>query len=287
MTAQLPPQAVQLFLNEDESYSVTVVDTPGFDDTYRSDAEILAEITEYMAAQYAAKIPLKGIIYLHQIHENKMKGSGRRVVEMFRALCGDEALKKVVLVTTRWDCVSAAEKGNALRREQELIDTWWRPMLDLGSTHTQFHGSRLEAEAMVLEIIRDPDRVVLDIQRELVDAEKEIAETKAGLPLDRLLAADISRYIEQLREIDAKLADAERRGNSNDVKRLKEERKEIEGVVRKLESSQKRIRVRVGRHIKERISAARWDSKEILATSISIFTAIVGVTLTVVKFAVL
>jgi predicted GTPase len=81
-----PPQAVQLFLDEDEKFSVTIVDTPGFDDTYRSDAEVLEEITEFLALQYALKIPLKGIIYLHHIHENKMKGSARQYLEVFRSL---------------------------------------------------------------------------------------------------------------------------------------------------------------------------------------------------------
>ena len=275
---------MQLYLNEEESYSITVVDTPGFDDTYRSDAEVLAEITEYMAAQYAANIPLRGIIYLHQIHENRMRGSGRKVVDMFRALCGDDALKKVFLVTTRWDCVSDEQRGAARRREQELIDKWWRPMLELGSTVTQFHGSFVEAEAMILEIIRDRDSVVLDVQRELVDAEKEIAETKAGLPLDRQLAADINRYTRELQDIDAKIAAAKARGNSKDVDRLKSERKDVEKLVKNLVASQERIRVRVGRQIKQRIAEGGWNSKEILATGLSIFTAVVSVTLTVVKF---
>src|SRR3569833_1312946 len=100
--ARSPPQAVQLYLDKEEKFSVTVVDTPGFDDTWRTDAEVVAEITEYMAAQYALKIPLRGIIYLHQIHENRMKGSGRRYVVLFCVLCGVVVFFLVSLVFSCW-----------------------------------------------------------------------------------------------------------------------------------------------------------------------------------------
>ncbi len=144
-----------------------------------------AEITEFLAAQYTLNIPLKGIIFLHQIHENKMKGSARRYLDMFQSLCGDEALKNVIMATTRWDLIEPDRRGEALRREQELIDTWWSPMLQKGSHVTQFHGSRAEAEAMVLDLVRNRPNIVLDIQRELIDGRMEVADTKAGRPLSR------------------------------------------------------------------------------------------------------
>ena len=64
-------QAVQIFLDKDDMRSITVVDTPGFDDTERPHAEILAEITDYLAAQHLSGLPLRGILYLHKITENR------------------------------------------------------------------------------------------------------------------------------------------------------------------------------------------------------------------------
>lgn len=93
---------------------MTVVDTLGFDDTYRSDAEVLQEMTGFLATQYALKMPLKGVIYLHQIHKSEIKGSARQYLEIFQSLCGGQAL--------RWDRIAPGELGEALRREQELID---------------------------------------------------------------------------------------------------------------------------------------------------------------------
>jgi len=47
--------------------NVWLIDTPGFDDTERTDADILHEIGEYLVQASADKIFLTGIIYLHWI----------------------------------------------------------------------------------------------------------------------------------------------------------------------------------------------------------------------------
>jgi len=41
------------------------VDTPGFDDTYRSDTEVLREIASWLTDSYAKNVKLNGIIYIH------------------------------------------------------------------------------------------------------------------------------------------------------------------------------------------------------------------------------
>lgn len=40
---------------------------------------------------------------------------------MFNKLCGDDALKKVILMMTMWDKVALAEGE---QREKQLVDTW-------------------------------------------------------------------------------------------------------------------------------------------------------------------
>lgn len=264
--------------------SVTVVDTPGFDDTHRSDAEVLREITEFLAAQYMLKIPLKGIIYLHQIHENKMKGSARHYLEIFRSLCGEHALANVMLVTTRWDRIEAHERGNALRLEQELIDKWWSPLQKRGSQVTQFHGSRGEAEAMILELVRDRPSVVLDIQRELVDGNKEVGETMAGQRLEQQMQREIAIHEQSLAKIDAELSEARSQDKTEAVAPLKERRRKVEKDIRKLRKNQGGMKTKIGANVKEKVAAVHSRRREILTSGISIFAAVLSLTLTIVKF---
>lgn len=295
-----------MFLDEEEQFSVTVVDTPGFDDTWRSDAEILAEITEYLATQYALKIPLKGIIYLHPIYENRMKGSARKYFEMFRLLCGDQALKNVMLVTTRWDTVGRApdQIGEALRREQDLLDNWWKPMLRQGANAAQFKGTRGSAEAMVLELVRDRDEVVLDVQRELVDGHKEVGETTVGMPFMNQLDNDIVKGKKALAKLDADLAAAKEmesdmrsqgwRGDAmkdvtDRIRLLKDKRRDAEKDLKQLEATQKKIQVKVGDkaklQVKEKIAAL--GNFDPVARAATVFAAVLNITLTVVQFVVM
>lgn len=80
--------------------TVYLIDTPGFDDTNRSDTQVLTEIATWLGDSYRSKVLLHGIIYLHRITDVRMSGSARRNLLMFKHLCGDEYLKKVILVTT-------------------------------------------------------------------------------------------------------------------------------------------------------------------------------------------
>ncbi|KAH8202587.1 hypothetical protein TruAng_003298 [Truncatella angustata] len=263
-SVQSGPQAVQVYLDEEDQNSVTVVDTPGFNDSHRPDSEVLAEVTEYLAAQ--------------------MKGSARKYLEVFRSLCGDEALSNVMLVTTFWNKVRDDELGDYLRREQELIDDYWEPLQRKGSVIAQFDGSKEAAESLILQLAQHRRPVILDIQRELVDDDKIISETKAGLGISERLDADIREYQEHLEKIVVKLAAA---GDENDavrIKQLETEKKDVEGLIKDLEKSRKRMGSRVGMEMKYRLD--REKRKEILVTSVSVFASVLSITLTIVKFVV-
>jgi hypothetical protein len=62
----------------------------------------------------------KGIIYLHRISDVRMQASAKKNLFMFKKLCGDDALKNVILATTMWDRMTEAD-GTA--RELELTST--------------------------------------------------------------------------------------------------------------------------------------------------------------------
>jgi hypothetical protein len=52
-----------------------LIDTPGFDDTNRSDAEILQTIALFLSGSEQAGLPLTGIIFLQSVYGIRMQGS--------------------------------------------------------------------------------------------------------------------------------------------------------------------------------------------------------------------
>jgi hypothetical protein len=55
------------------------VDTPGFDDSTKTDTQILMDVTDWLNRAYLADILLSGIIYLHRIIDAKMGGQASKV----------------------------------------------------------------------------------------------------------------------------------------------------------------------------------------------------------------
>lgn len=265
------PQAVKLFLDGDHTESVTVVDTPGFDDTFRSDEKVLEAIAEFLATQYILGVPLKGIIYMHSITEVRMKGSSLKFLNMFQSLCGDEAMKKVSLVTTHWDAIKPEDMRNALLREQELINRWWAPMLEKGSVPTRYHGSYESAEAILLELTQDEESIVLDVQRELVDYNKKLGETRAGLPFKQTVDEEIAKFMSSAAKSD---------DQDNDT---------VQGTPQddKLEERQERLKANIGERVKMRIARIREELKNSpgVVTEVKIFVKVLNLALTIASLA--
>ena len=116
---------------------------------------------------------------------------------MFKKLCGDNALKNVVIVTNMWGEVNA-RVGN--EREAELIgdDTLLRPVLQKGARMARHDNTVASAERAV-RLILERHPLPLRIQEELVKEHKDISETGAGEELNRELNAQIRRHKEDIR----------------------------------------------------------------------------------------
>ena len=100
------------------------MDTPGFDDTYLSDSDVLHMIGYWMKDAYDEKITLTGILYLHRISEIRMGGTQMKNIRLLSNLCGTKSLSNVLLTTTRWDLVDIK---TGLHREAQLVieeDSW-------------------------------------------------------------------------------------------------------------------------------------------------------------------
>ncbi|CAI7632783.1 unnamed protein product [Penicillium palitans] len=130
----------------DDQNTVTLVDTPGFNDTNRLDLDILKCITTYLTDLQEADIQLAGIIYMQRITDRRMTGASFLNLQMFQAFCGDKYFPQVVLVTTMWNTIwdNNAAQQELRSRERELATTpeFWGNMISHGAKVKQFHGNR-------------------------------------------------------------------------------------------------------------------------------------------------
>ncbi|KAG6833285.1 hypothetical protein H0H87_009460, partial [Tephrocybe sp. NHM501043] len=158
---------------------VVVIDTPGFDHTTVDDREILRRIAVWLARSYDANMKLAGIIYLHEISQGNMSPV-RRNLDTFSKLCGPSAIKNVVLATTKWGDIPQPLGDE---REKLLRDHHWKDMLDHGSVMFRHEGTQTSAQIIVDQILAQEPLDAVQIQKELIDLNKVLAETEAGLSL--------------------------------------------------------------------------------------------------------
>ncbi|KAF9004220.1 kinase-like domain-containing protein [Cyathus striatus] len=156
---------------------VIMVDTPGFDDSERTDYEVLKDIVNWLADTYRQDIVLTGILQLHSIAEVRMRGTPRKNLDVFRRLCGEDALKNVILTTTYWDKVPL---NIAEMRESQLKSVFWGQMIEHGCRINRFYPPTMEtAWSLVSSFDNNARRPALTVQTEIVIQKKKLHQTSA------------------------------------------------------------------------------------------------------------
>ncbi|KAI6044745.1 hypothetical protein EDC04DRAFT_2889425 [Pisolithus marmoratus] len=212
---------------------VTLIDTPGFDDTNRSDTEILRSIAAYLSNTYEQGAKLAGIIYMHRISDIRMGGTSSRNFRIFRELCGESTLRNVLIVTTMWSEVSP-ELGEERERELASNDKFFKPVLEKGARMLRHNNTRESAHA-ILRYLVNAQAHTLQIQHELVNEQRDLAHTSAGAELGRLLKDQADRHEEQLKEVRREMEEAMREKDE-------QSRKELQQVIDEKLSEIERIR---------------------------------------------
>ena len=212
------------------SRRVILIDTPGFDDTNRSDTDILQEISYVLSKTYQSGLKLAGIIYLHRITDVRMSGSSLKNLNMFQKLCGENFYDHVVLATTMWGKlggdVHSVEEG--LRREKELIDNkkWWGLMHRRGSQVFRCDDSEESSMKILSYIVELGSTAVLDIQREMVDEKKTLANTSAGQEVQKELQQQQRKHEKEKAELHRAREQALQEKDQELAQELMEERRE-------------------------------------------------------------
>ena len=167
---------------------------------------------------------LSGLIYIHRISDNRFGGIAGRNFDMFRKLCGDTALKNVVLVTNMWGEVSR-DIGEA--REGELSSEFFKSALHKGAKMVRHHNT-IESAHKIIRMIAENPPVVLRIQRELVDERRDIVNTAAGQAINRELNDQIQRNQAELKEVQEEMAQALRERDEETARELEEEKRRLQ-----------------------------------------------------------
>ncbi|KDR82126.1 hypothetical protein GALMADRAFT_90708 [Galerina marginata CBS 339.88] len=178
---------------------IVLLDTPGFDDTTRTDIQILEMISEWLVNAYKEKVTLAGIVYLHRITDNRMSGAPHRNLRLFGKLCGEKAAANVVLVTTMWDKV----KGDVGKmREDDLTEHYWNKMIENHARSDRFYNTSDSAWAIIESVIvRRIEGVPLLLQEEMVDYHRELKETSAAQQLYTQLQVLLIRKKDTIRQL--------------------------------------------------------------------------------------
>ncbi|KAF8896186.1 P-loop containing nucleoside triphosphate hydrolase protein [Infundibulicybe gibba] len=178
---------------------VVLIDTPGFDDTTITDAEVLRMIAAFLTLTYRHGRKISGLLYLHRISDNRIGGLSRRNFGVFRQLCGENTLKNVIILTNMWGDVN---EKTGRDRESELAssDKFFKPALDKAAKLLR-HDRTIESAHAALRYLINNHPLPLQIQTELVDDKMDILETAAGSELDKGWTEQAKKYREELEKL--------------------------------------------------------------------------------------
>ncbi|KAH7925405.1 hypothetical protein BV22DRAFT_440559 [Leucogyrophana mollusca] len=148
----------------DPNRRVTLIDTPGFNDTWLEDGVTLKTIVDWLSC-HKEGTELTGIIYLHDIKQPRAENPENPTDLMTpNKLCYPGLVQYIVLTTTKW---VEDSKGVGPKNEAELTNVHWKTMLRKGSHMARFtntHESAWDVLSVLLQ--KDPVDGSL-IQREL------------------------------------------------------------------------------------------------------------------------
>lgn len=151
---------------------------------------------------------------------------------MFRKLCGEDSLENVIIVTNMWGLVDP-RVGEARERELIVDERLFQPVLAKGARIVRHSNTKESAHNILRKVIQNTP-MPLQIQKELVEEQKDISETEAAVELDRELAAQAQKHRQELKDIKKEMTEAI-------ALKDEETKKDLETVRLKLVEDMKRI----------------------------------------------
>lgn len=177
-----------------------LIDTPGFDDTERSDADVLSEIATWLSESYHHGMLLNGIIMLQPVDGNRVYGSELRRTRLFRQICGPDAFNHVVIGTTMWSKLKNRSEGVERVRQRKESKDFWASLVDHGAELVE-HQDTSESAINLIRKLVNKSKVTLQLQEELAEQGGHVFDTSAGQQLFQDLGQSSARENEKLKQI--------------------------------------------------------------------------------------
>ncbi|KAH7010113.1 P-loop containing nucleoside triphosphate hydrolase protein, partial [Ilyonectria destructans] len=199
--------------------NIYLIDTPGFNDTNRSDIDTLGILAAYLGASYANGVRIHGIILLHPISDNRISGSSLRNIEMLKAVCGFTSYDNLAIATTMWpDGPALDEKTKLEQRETELVtdERFFGSLVARGAKMFRHKESdcrdngreTASAHCILIHLIHQLERSqpsALHLQREIIDQGKALSDTAAGIVAASYLHKARCEHEHRLKELKAEM----------------------------------------------------------------------------------
>lgn len=224
---------VQTAQCEVDGQRITLIDTPGFDDTFKSQADILRDIADFLEHTYQSKRKLAGVIYMHRISDTRVGGIARENFRLFTRICGGHAMQNVMIVTTMWEGVSELVGKD---RETELAGKaiFFKDAIDDGARMKRHYDNKQSAQEIIRQFL-DRDAQVLLMQKEIVDEHKMLPQTSAGLELHNELDRQLQKHQEKLQQLNQGLTAAVTEADKYEGDELQDVQDEITKLRTKLQ----------------------------------------------------
>jgi hypothetical protein len=166
-------------------------------------------------------------------------------LKVFKKLCGDESLYRVIFATTMWDKV-AGELDIAEARLRELKGDYWKHFIDKGSRVDCSHGTAKDAWSIVWRLVNETDkRECILLQKELVDLRRKLNEAKAGKAVRASLGANLEAKHDDVTELLESIKDAP--NNSELQKDLRVELVQKQGEIQELMRDLQELKIPLSR----------------------------------------
>ena len=252
---------------------IVLIDTPGFDDTHKSDTDVLRSIAAFLGEswveahgypyrgvqlteifRYSVGAKLAGVIYVHRISDEKFGGLAVKNFRMFRELCGEKTLKNVILMTNMWGRVSPRQEAD---REQQLKDKYFKAAVEKGAQMCRHTNTPESARTVVRKILKNQP-LVLKIQHELIDEGKDIGQTGAGVELNREIREVVEKYQRDIRDLEESMRKAMEEKDEVSREELEEEKIKMQEEVEKLRKDSAEMQSKfedARREMEERVNA--------------------------------